>query len=340
MFLSLLAIATKHSFARRSKKSSIFSGILTVGLITIHHATFAAEANYAAPDPKIIAQVDSIAGSIKVAPTAKHRTVLVYGISFGPHRFSIRTAQQVFKLLGEKTGAYEAIISDDLTNFEVEKLKQFDAVIFANTTGEVFCRPADKDQFNSLSADEKRKQEENAARLEKNLDDYVRNGGGFMGIHSATDSLKNEKAYAALIGAVFSQHPWGPNETVMIRIEDPNHALARGVFPNDEFKFHDEIYEFREPLDRTRSHVILSLDLAKSDKPNRPLRHSDGDYPIAWTRSYGQGRVFYCSLGHAMSTFADPTILKFWLRGIQFAAGDIDTQEKAKFKSSDLPPSP
>ena len=284
----------------------------------------AADGSYAEPDAKILAQVGTVAASFKAAPTAKPRKVLVYGISFGPHRFSIRTAQQVFKLLGDKTGAYEAVISDDLANFEPDKLKQYDAVVFANATGEVFCRPADKQQFDALKPDEKRQQEANASRLAKNLDDYVRAGGGFMGIHSATDSLKSQKSYADMIGAVFWQHPWGPNETAIIKVEAPENPLAAGVFEKDEFKFHDEIYEFHEPLDRKLFHVILSLDVAKSDKPNRPLRRADGDYPIAWTHSYGQGRVFYCSLGHAMSTFSDPAILKFWLRGIQFAAGDID----------------
>jgi type 1 glutamine amidotransferase len=296
--------------------------ILAMEFFAFYQSIFAADAAYAEPDPKILAQVETIAASLKAVPVAKQRKVLVYGISFGPHRFSIHTAEQVFKLLGEKTGAYEAVISDDLTNFEADKLKRFDAVIFANATGEVFCRPADKEQFNALNADEKRKQEENAARLAKNLDYYVRSGGGFMGIHSATDSLKSQKSYTDMIGAVFWQHPWGPNETAMIKVEAPESPLATGIFKTDEFKFHDEIYEFHEPLDRKQFHVILSLDKAKSDKPNRTLRRADGDYPIAWTRSYGQGRVFYCSLGHAMTTFSDPTILKFWLRGIQFAAGD------------------
>ena len=299
-------------------------------MVLCQGAFAADDTGYREPDPKVIARVESTAASFKAAPSKKHRRVLVYGISFGPHRTTIRTAQQVFKLLGEKTGAFDAVVSDELANFEADKLKQFDAVIFANTTGEVFCRPADKSQFNALSGDEKRKQEEIAARLVKNLDDYVRHGGGFMAIHSATDSLKNHKAYGEMIGAVFSQHPWGPKETVMIRVEDPTHALAKGVFEKEEFKFNDEIYEFREPYDRKRLHVILSLDLAKSDKPNRSLRRTDGDFPIAWTRSHGQGRVFYCSLGHATSTFPDPTVLKFWLRGIQFATGDIEAATAGK----------
>ena len=323
MHSSSLKVGPKRPLLNQKRKSAILPGTLAVALIALGQGAFAADTDYTVPDPTIIARVSSIATALKAEPISKNRKVLVYGISFGPHRTTILTAQQVFKLLGEKTGAYEAVISDDLANFEADKLKQFDAVVFANTTGEVFCRPADKNQFNALSADEKRKQEENASRLAKNLDDYVRGGGGFMGIHAATDTLKNHKTYGEMIGAVFSQHPWGPNETAVIKVEDRNHALAKGVFEKDEFKFHDEIYEFREPLDRKQFHVILSLDIAKSDKPNRPLRHTGDDYPIAWMRSYGQGRVFYCSLGHAMTTYSDPAILKFWLRGVQFAAGDI-----------------
>jgi type 1 glutamine amidotransferase len=300
--------------------------MITLILALFCPVTGAATSVYKTPDPKVIAQAESIAAAIKAAPCKKKRTILVYGISFGPHRTTIPTARQVFTLLGKNTGAFESVESEDLANFEAQKLKQFDAVIFANTTGDVFCRPADKDQFDALSKDERLKQVKNSARLAKNLDDYVRAGGGFMAIHSATDTLKNHREYTDMIGGVFWQHPWGPKETVTIKVEDPGHALTQGVFEKGGFEFNDEIYEFREPYDRQRLHVLLSLDLAKSDKPNRPLRREDSDYPVAWTRSHGKGRVFYCSLGHATSTFADPTILKFWLRGIQFVTGDIDAE--------------
>ncbi len=302
----------------------IIAGTLTV--LILCQGLYAGTKGYRNPDPKIIAKAASIASGLEAAPCKKQRTVLVYGISFGPHRVTIPTARKVFKLLGEKTGAYEAVVSEDLANFEPDKLKQFDAVIFANTTGEVFCRPADKAQFKALGADAQRGQEENAARLAKNLDGYVRAGGGFMGIHAATDTLKKQKTYGEMIGAYFRQHPWGPKDTVMLKVEDTAHPLTKGVFEKAEFTFNDEIYEFREPYDRKRLYVLMSLNLDRSDKSNRPLRRTDGDYPVAWVKSHGTGRVFYCSLGHARSTFSNPTILKFWLRGIQFAAGDIEAE--------------
>ena len=126
----------------------------TLGLVMLSHILAVNPAVYREPDPKIIAKAESIALTLKAAPSEEKRRVLVYGISFGPHRTTIRTAQQVFRSLGEKTGAFEAVVSEDLANFEADKLKQFDAVIFANTTGEVFCRPADKVQFEALSAEE------------------------------------------------------------------------------------------------------------------------------------------------------------------------------------------
>ena len=286
----------------------------------------AASSGYRTPDPRIIAKADAITAALAAAPCKENRKVLIYGISFGPHRVTIPTAKQVFTLLGENTDAFDPVVSDDLANFEAHRLKEFDAVIFANTTGDVFCRPADKAQFKALSKDEKREQLKNATRLAQNLNDYVSAGGGFMGIHAATDTLKQFPAYTDMIGGVFWQHPWGARETVTIKVEDPGHALIKGVFDKNEFQFNDEIYAFRESFARSKLHVLLSLDLTKSDKPNRPLRRTDGDYPVAWVRSHGKGRVFYCSLGHAMSTFANPSVLAFWLRGIQFATGDLPAE--------------
>lgn len=86
-------------------------------VMVVHCSASAADPGYKEPDPSIIASVGSTAASLTVAPSKKPRRVLVYGISFGPHRFSIRTAEQVFTLLGKKTGAYDAVVSDDLASF-------------------------------------------------------------------------------------------------------------------------------------------------------------------------------------------------------------------------------
>ena len=86
---------------------------------------------------------------LKAEPTKK-RKVLIYGISWGPHRNGMLTAVETLKMIGEETGAYESVISLDLANFEPEALVQFDAVIFPNSTGDVFVRPVAKEAFKEL----------------------------------------------------------------------------------------------------------------------------------------------------------------------------------------------
>ena len=72
-------------------------------VMLMHCSASAADAEYREPNSKVIASVESTAASLKAAPHKQPRRVLVYGISFGPHRTTIRTAQQVFALLGTRT---------------------------------------------------------------------------------------------------------------------------------------------------------------------------------------------------------------------------------------------
>ncbi|PHR91891.1 MAG: hypothetical protein COA69_09785, partial [Robiginitomaculum sp.] len=143
------------------------------------------------PNTEFVAKAQEIVETIplKVKPNQK-RKVLIYGISWGPHRIGMLTAVETLKMIGDETGAYESVISLDLANFEPEALKQFDAVIFPNSTGDVFVRPVAKNVFKELPKDEQQKQLANAQRLANNLVEYVENGGGFLGTHGATDCNK------------------------------------------------------------------------------------------------------------------------------------------------------
>lgn len=274
-------------------------------------------------DEKVVAEFKKIVGDIKpsVRP-AKSRKLLVYAISHGPHRFGIPTGKVILEMLGKETGAFTAVVSDDLANFEPEALKRFDAVCFANTTGEVFYRPIARHEFDELSDEEKKAQVANANRLVGNLAEYVKNGGGFFGIHAATDTLKKSPAYGELVGGYFDGHPWGASQTVTIRIETPEHPLCKGVFKTKSFSIADEIYQMREPYSRDDVTVLMSVVVEKSDKPGKPLKREDGDYPISWVKSYGKGRVFYSSLGHNKATLANPLVLRHWLEGLQYVMGD------------------
>ena len=276
-------------------------------------------------DRKVVTQFDQVIGDIK--PTAvpkKPRKVLIYAVSHGPHRFAIPTAKVIFDKLGDQTGAFTAVISEDLANFEPDALKQFDAVCFINTTGEVFCRPIERDLFDKLTQDQKKQQVDNADRLVKNLTDYVRNGGGFFGVHAATDTLKKSPAYGEMIGAYFGGHPWNGGQTVSVRVERPDHPLCRNVFDKEGFSITDEIYQMEAPYSRDKVTVLTSVVVERSEEPSKPLTREDKDYPQSWIKSYGKGRVFYSALGHNTGVYSNPLVLKHWLAGLQYALGDIE----------------
>ena len=146
------------------------------------------------------------------------------------------------------------------------------------------------------------------------LFEHVRNGAGFIGVHSAADTWYDVPEYATLLGGVFDGHPW--HERVRIIVEDSSHAATAHLGP--AFWLTDEIYQFRN-WSRTGVHVLLRLDLTSiaADRGSR----RDGDYALAWTRRHGQGRVFYTALGHRPEVWADERFRRHLLGGILWAMG-------------------
>ncbi len=225
-------------------------------------------------------------GSPAQAATKK---VLVVTTTTGFRHSSIPTAEKIIAELGEKSGAFSvdyarvderdpkfkgadgkvdrekinAAIKQVLTEkMSPEALKQYDAVIFANTTGNLPL--PDKDAFLA----------------------WIKSGKGFAGMHSATDTFHEYKPYIDMIGAEFKQH--GAQVGVDAINEDKECPACRHL-PASWAVF-DEIYQFKN-FDRTKVHGLLTLDKHPNDK-------TPGDYPISWCKEYGKGRVFYTSLGH------------------------------------------
>ena len=277
------------------------------------------------PNTDAVAKAKQIVQTIplKVQPKEK-RKVLIYGISWGPHRNGMLTAVEILKMIGEETGAYESVVSFDLANFEPEALKQFDAVIFPNSTGDVLVRPVAKDVFKTIPKEEQKEQLKNARRLALNLVEYVQNGGGFLGTHGATDCNKKIPEYIDMVGGAFYGHPWAPNQTVTISVDEPEHGLIKGIFDASGFQFQDEIYEFNR-FSKDKVRILLSLDIEKSDPPKKKLKT---DYiPIAWLKKYGEGRVFFSSLAHAEKTWSNEQFLNFLIPAIQYATGDYSVDD-------------
>jgi type 1 glutamine amidotransferase len=265
----------------------------------------------AAPKAEDIEKIKKALPEKAAAKPKKARKLLIYTKTNGfRHRAAIDIGPTSMKMLGEKTGAFTIVHTEDPSYFEPAKLKQFDAVLFLNTTGE--C----------LKASKKDKGDEEA--LKKSLVEYVKNGGGIAGFHSATDTYKKWKDYNDMMGGAFAGHPWGGGSRVWVKIDDPNHALTPN-FKGASFEIQDEIYQFREDTGlRTNQRILLSLDGSKMDLKRG--KRKNGDYPVAWVRSYGKGRCFYSSLGHNAHIYWDARILPFYLAGLQYALGDLDVE--------------
>ena len=144
--------------------------------------------------------------------------------------------------------------------------------------------------------------------------DSVRSGAGFIGVHSATDTWYAVPEYRDLIGAIFDGHPW--HQRVRLVVEDRAHPATRHL--GDSVELFDEIYQFRS-WSRADAHVLLQLDPRSVDLGRG--KRVDRDYALAWTRSYGRGRVFYTSLGHEPAVWADARFQAHLLGGIRWALG-------------------
>jgi type 1 glutamine amidotransferase/sugar phosphate isomerase/epimerase len=239
------------------------------------------------------------------------RKLLIFdlNVGYGGHR-SIATANYAFQLMGEKTGAYETVFSRDPAVFQRETLQPFDAVFFNNTVGNCFTNPA----------------------LRQSLLAFVTGGGGLLGVHGTSvaftqwpGAIEDWPEFGLMIGARGANHRES-NERIMIRLDDPDHPLAR-AFGGQGFEYRDEFFRVHDPYSRNRLRVLLSIDTQKTDLTQGrgfgQLERADNDFALAWIRNYGRGRTFYCTIAHNPSVFWDPMLLRFYLGAIQFALGDL-----------------
>ena len=202
------------------------------------------------------------------------KRVLYMTHSAGFRHDSIVVSRDVLRSLNPRL---QVTPTEDLSQITAENLRNYDAVFFF-TSGELDLRP-----------------DQRAALLE-----FVRRGGGFGGVHSATDTLYTWPEYGELIGGYFDGHPWV--HSVRIDVEDPDHPASAHLTPG--FDIVEEIYQFRD-FSRDRVRVLMSLNPMSVDLNAPGVHPSTKDFPLAWVRNYGEGRVFYSALGHFDDTWRD-----------------------------------
>ena len=217
-------------------------------------------------------------------PAASVIRVLMLTATAGFRHDSIPAAREALTSLGPANG-FTITATEDLSAFTASNLSNYDVVMFANTSGEL---PLSVDQQTALLA-------------------FVNGGKGFIGTHSATDTLYGWPEYGRLVGAYFNDHPWTQQGRVIV--EDASHPAA-GV--RDPFTLEEEFYTFRENP-RNRVQVLMRLDAVSVG--------ATGDYPLAWTQSFGSGRSYYNAVGHFPATWRDARFQAQIVAAIKWTGG-------------------
>ena len=273
----------------------------------------------AAPKPPPVvtqedaAQIEALIGDALHAKPAKARKVLVFSKCEGfVHGEGIVYGNKALELAA-KTGAFLADFSTDYTSLtDKANLFKYDAVVLNNTT--------------------RLKTKENPS-LVPNLTEFVKSGRGLCVIHAGADNFYESPEAAEMVGGLFDGHPWGGGGTWAFKVEDPSHPLNQ-AFEGKNFKAGDEIYQQRTPpYDRSKLHVLVSLDLAdEKTAAAKGQKRDDKDYAVSWIRPYGEGRVFYTSFAHDKRAFLDKTRLWHILDGLQYVLGDLKSDDKPAAK--------
>jgi len=214
--------------------------------------------------------------------------VMIFSKTNGFRHASIPVGIAAIRKLGEENN-FDVDATEDSSLFRSDNLKKYAVLIFLSPTGKVF------------GPDE-----------EKALQQYMHSGGGYVGIHAATDCEYNWPWYGDLVGAYFLKHP--KQQTAKFLVVDKNNPATS--FLPDVWERFDELYNFKYV--NPKIHVLIKID----EKSYDPGDGAMGDFhPMSWCHEYEGGRAFYTELGHTDESYSDPNYLKHILGGIQWAMG-------------------
>jgi len=158
------------------------------------------------------------------------------------------------------------------------------------------------------------------AQQKADLLSFVKEDGkGFVAAHTATTAFESWPEFGELLGARYDGHPWNTASGTVIN-EDPSFPATKHLAAT--FALTDEFYQAKA-FSRDAIRVLLRLDVSKMP-PNPELHRTDGDFPLAWAKTYGKGRVFYSSLGHAASTWDNPDVYRLYFEALKWSLGLTD----------------
>ena len=218
---------------------------------------------------------------------------------------SVSHALAVIERLGYESGLYDTYIRTD-SNIISKHPKM--------TTGEAASGGPSLASVDAIFFLGHREVELDAGQRADLLSFIHDDGNGFVAAHTATTAFLGWPEFGELIGGRFDNHPWGTIHAPVIN-EDPAFPATRHL--PAIFDFTDEFYQTKD-FSRENTHVVLRLDTSKLP-PTPNLHRTDGDFPLAWAKMYGKGRVFYSALGHNAKTWDNPDVYRMYFEAIRWA---------------------
>lgn len=252
------------------------------------------------------------------APKAPRKKVLAWAdVRQGYQHDSITHAMATIERMGRESGLYDTWIRTDsqpITKTPIEfktgtgiatgeqflahNLTFYDAIFFFGV------REID------LTADQK-----------KDLLSFVHDDGkGFVVAHSAATAFFSWPEFGEMLGGRFDEHPWGITKGTVV-LDDPKFP-AMAKFPA-RVSLTDEFYQIKE-FSRDKLRVLAHLDTSTLDMTKPLIHRTDGDFPAAWAKTYGQGRVFYSILGHEADSWDNPVISNMYFNAMRWALKLVD----------------
>lgn len=212
--------------------------------------------------------------------------ILVFSKTAGFRHSAIPQGKAAIQQLGKENG-FSVDTTEDASLFTGKNLRRYAAVVFLNTTGDVLNNQQQTD-----------------------FESYIRKGGGFAGVHAASDTEYDWAWYGKLVGAYFESHP--KEQDAQLNLAGHTH-ISTSHLPA-EWKRKDEWYNFKNINPGVT--VLLTIDeQSYSGGKNGNL------HPMSWYHAYDGGRAWYTALGHTEASYSEPEYLKHLLGGIQYAMG-------------------
>jgi type 1 glutamine amidotransferase len=265
--------------------------------------------------------------SISASPQSKKKLVLAIG---DVHRKNyqhdaVSHALATIEHLGRQSGIYDTYIRTDtqlLTSHPIAfaerssvtgdhylTLKDFDAVFFYGI-GELELSDQQKADFMSFLKDD---------------------GKGFVGAHTAVTAFYTWPEFTEMINGHFDDHPWEVADAPVV-VEAPDFPAMKAF--GKTFMAHDEFYQLKD-YSRDKVRVLARLDISKLPQNSR-IHRTDGDFPMAWVRYWGKGRVFNSVLGHTDESWDDPKMQAMWLEALKWSmrltSGDATPRKTTRLK--------